>query len=148
MKVQPRSFLSFHSSHGDLYSLGLDLAFLSHSRLCCWFLVLAVVLDVKAKLVCVGACPYPGQMLCKFSFVLSVEVFQHAAFLFIPFKYCARSTSAELNWEPWCTLKKTPLSDLHTWLLLAAGFFSTSFLSLLEKKMEFCYSTNNRVCSG
>lgn len=44
--------------------------------------MLAVALNVKAEKVCVGTYPCTGQMLCKFSFVLSVDVLQHDAFLF------------------------------------------------------------------
>lgn len=43
--------------------------------------MLAAVLSVKAKQFCIGICACTGQMLCKFSFVLSVGVLQRATFL-------------------------------------------------------------------
>lgn len=50
-----------------------------------------------SRAVCVGICPCTGQMVCKFSFVVSVDVLQNAAFLFFLLKYCAKNTSAGLN---------------------------------------------------
>lgn len=89
--------------------------------------MLGTALNAKAEQLCVGTCACTGQRLYKFSFVLSVDVLQHAAFLsffffFLLFDYCARNMSAELSGELWSTLKKSPFSDLHAWLVLPSGF--------------------------
>lgn len=69
--------------------------------------MLAAVLSVKAKQFCIGICACTGQMLCKFSFVLSVGVLQHATFLSFLFPFVLfslfdsyeRNMSAELKWN-------------------------------------------------